>query len=87
MHCARVRRTVFHGPRRRAGRHRKGLAAGADRGPIQCPSGPRPKGPGASLRDDRGGGVSLSPEREAGLVGIAETLAAGAAVHGGKPAV
>ena len=47
----------------------------------------RPKGPGASLRDDRGGGVSLSTEREAGLAGIAETLAAGVAVHGGKPAV
>ena len=47
----------------------------------------RPKGPGASLRDDRGGGVSLFPEREAGLVGIAETLATGAATHSGKPAV
>ena len=49
MHCARVRRTVFHGPRRRAGRHRKGLAAGADRGPIQCPSGPRPNSPQSRL--------------------------------------
>ena len=47
----------------------------------------RPKGPGANLRDDRGGGVSLSPEREAGLAGIAETLATGASAHGGKPVV
>ena len=47
----------------------------------------RPKGSGASLRDDWGGGVSLSPERGAGLAGIAETLATGAAAHGGKPTV
>ena len=31
------------------GRHRKGLAAGADRGPIQCPSGPRPNSPQSRL--------------------------------------
>ena len=45
------------------------------------------QGSGASLRDGRGGGVSLSPEREAGLADLAETLATGAAAHGGKPAV
>ena len=65
-------------PRRPAGF----TPGGAPRLPKQ-----RPKGPDASLRDDRGGSVSLSPAREAGLAGIAETLAAGAAVHGGKPAV